>query len=351
MLQEDNLNTNWQDITSTTEIELHLMTTGVFFGEFATVQPLLQKATKLTHALNNNDLIGSLKYSKALLPVFAEFSAEEITEYESLYASISEKYPAGIKKNDPKNAENYVKELAQAAIAKGRFISAKNSLVQIKRLDRKISELTNKAVQLLQTADMSDPDASAVSKIAEAATVVSQAMWIKNPLGKNYQHRGVDFHMKPDEHTRKFEHYLEQDLIKELAAFAITYLLDDAQLSEKILAVMPATKQRKVFLRHLSIVLTGGADKHQKYISNFMTAAEKAESATNEIDYKTIQQIMLGRTTGDENYFQYLKELAHVFPLSVLLLRVAKTPSEEHFYLVPIRLKHETLLEQLNLNA
>ncbi|MCK5737770.1 hypothetical protein KAH55_01260, partial [bacterium] len=88
------MNTNLQDITSATEIKLHLMTTGLFFGEFATVQPLLQKATKLTHALNNSDLIGSLKYCKALLPDFSDFSTEEVTEYESLYNSLSEKYPA-----------------------------------------------------------------------------------------------------------------------------------------------------------------------------------------------------------------------------------------------------------------
>ncbi|MCK5738865.1 hypothetical protein KAH55_06775, partial [bacterium] len=221
----------------------------------------------------------------------------------------------------------------------------------IKRLDRKITELTNKAIQLLQSPNVVEMNTAAASKIAEAATFVSQAMWIKNPLGKNYQHRGVDFHMKPDEQTRKFEHYLEQDLIKELTAFAISYLLDDSQLTGKILAVMPTTKLRKAFLRHLSIVLTGGEEKYQKYIANFLTAAENAESADNEIELKTIQQIMLGRTTGDDNYFQYLKELAHIFPLSALLLRVAKTPSEESMYLVPIRMKHETLLELLNLNA
>ena len=86
-----------------------------------------------------------------------------------------------------------------------------------------------------------------------------------------------------------------------------------------------------------------------KFVDNYHQAAKKLKNAKTEKDFIDIQKTLLGRGTGDNKYFQFLRELALEHPISTLLVATQSTPDGEH-YIAPLILKSGvSLLEFLEI--
>lgn len=344
-----------KEINSAFDLELNLMTSALFYGEFAAIQPLLQSESRLALAIKKNDLQTMQKLTRSLLTDSSMLDEAQVQAFETLYDQIEKDYAASLKQQAMPLPESFLEKVVEAALEKQKYLTAHNILDTTKKLDKGVNELLNQTIQLLQSREVAQAEkehsAEADRKIDDAAICFYKAIRLKYPLGLEFQYRAVEELTAHKETRRKYERYVEQgeSVLKEIINACLYYLANDQAITDKILNHIKNNRVRKQFLKRFCILLTGGEEKFQAFISNFNQAREHITNAKTEYEFLRTQRILLGRTAGSETLIQYLKELATVFPISPMIMTIAATPDQVS-YLSPLMLKDKMLLEILDLD-
>lgn len=346
---------NKLDFTDTTRIELNLMTTALFFGEFASIYALLQPESRLAIALRQKDLAALKKMATPIIGDQGDLNQEDEEKYNTLFAHVQSTFESAIVQQPIPLPEAYLEELAEIAVQQGKYLSAHNTLQYLKRLDKKVNEYLTQATQSLQSKIVAEFDrtagAEATAVIEKAAQQFYFAVRLKKPMGVPFHYLGVDFFTKNIEARRKYERHIEQgeSVFKEIMNTCIAYLVDDPVVSDKIINSIKNNHIRKHILKYLAIQFAGGPEQHQLFVEQIRQAVENVRNAKNELDYMQTQQILLGRTTGSDTLVQYLKELSTRFPVSPLMIKIEQSPANVP-YLAPLMIKDRSLVELLELD-
>jgi len=341
------------ELTDVIELQLHLMTTALFLGEFSAIFPLTQKDSKLARAIDNQDILAAQQIVERLGLEPNSLEEAESDEYSTIYKQIREQYLEIIQDKPIPLPESFLREFAEVALKKNNYHSAYNALKKVKRVEKKINELINRGVQNLQSKEVQKSDkewdSEMAAKVDLAVDEFYSALRLKFPMGMEYQYRGVQLLTTKTDSQRKYERYVEQLLLKEIIDFCVSYLVNDQIIAEKICRNLKSNKIRKYFLRKFSINLCGGDNNFQLFTGQHLAASNNFKKAETELDFLLTHSILLGRAAGSDTIIQYLKELATRFPISPLLIEIQKTP-EGLPILTPIVVKNMTLMEFLELN-
>lgn len=343
------------EIENISEIQLHLMTTALYYGEFSTIQAMCQKSSRVALALGNKDITAIRNFAKKLVPDISLWEADRQQVYEELYQKVKQAYEEIITATPVPLAESYLREVADSALEKKKFLSAHNAYAAVNRLDKKVNELMNRGIQLLNSKEVALFDKGSSENVSQilkqAAYEFYTAIRLRMPFGLEFQYRGVEFFTTAQEGHRKYDRYVEQgeSVLKEIIHFGFQYLVNNKTIAEKIISNTKNNKIKKLLLKHLTILFAGGIEQHQKFAEQYLTAVKKLKDAKTEFDYMNIQRILLGRNAGTDTTIQYLKELSSRFPISPLLIKIEHSPAGVT-YLAPLMLKNTSLLEILDLD-
>ncbi len=343
---------NINELSDIATIELHLMTTAYYLGEFAAIQPLFQADSRLALAVQNQDLPGTQKNAIRLLLDVDTLDETEQNEYETSFQKIKEAYENTIQNRPLPLPEAFINDFIEVALKKEKFLSAHNVLQYTGKLEKKINETIHFGLQHLQTKIVADAEKEltepAMEIIDQAIKEFYTAHRLLKPWGAQYQYRAIDILTQKDEIFHKYVKYIEQSLLKEILEVILGYLLDDQTTAEKILHVLKHNRARKYFIKKLSIKQMGSDENFQKFVKQYLEATEQIKTAQNVFDYSRIQITFLGRTTGSDSPIQYFKEIGTRFPIAPLLLKIENSPFNTP-YLAPIMLNGQTLLHFLDL--
>ncbi|MCI0512684.1 hypothetical protein L0128_05690 [candidate division KSB1 bacterium] len=346
------MDTRFYQLDTMLEIELHLMTTALFYGDFSAIQALTQKESRLARAIQVNDLYAARKIAIRALADMTQVAAEKQPSYTDLYHTVQNNYQSILATTPIPLPESYLKEFVTAALELQKFLSAHNVLLLLKKLDQKINEFLTLGFQHLNSKEMVQSDKELNEEIGAHLVAAARnfyfAIRLKMPLGLQYQYWGVELFSKDHALRQKYERYIEQSLLKEIVEFAITYLIRDEAIAEKICHHLKNNKIRKSFLKNLAICVQGSPTRYQEFVQQYLAAAEQQTSANDELSRLAIQRLLLGRVAGSDLVIHYLAELAASFPISPLLVKIELSP-ENAPYLAPIKLNNQTLLEFLEL--
>jgi len=343
------------DFTDPTRIELHLMTTALLFGEFASIYALLQPESRLAIALRQKDLAALKKMATQIIGDQGDPNPEVEEKYTTLFAHVQSAYEPAILQQPIPLPEAYLEELAEIALQQGKYLSAHNTLQYLKRLDKKINEYLTQATQSLQSKIVADFDKTSGPEATSLIGKISQqfyfAVRLKKPMGVPFQYLGVDFFTKNIEARRKYERHIEQgeSVFKEIMNTCIAFLVDDPVISEKIINSIKNHHISRHILKNLALQFAGGPEQHQLFVNQIRQAVENVRNAKTELDCMQTQQILLGRTTGSDTLVQYLKELSTRFPVSPLMIKIDHSPANVP-YLAPLMIKDRSLVELLELD-
>jgi len=347
------LNKDISEIDNIYELELHLMTTALFFADFSSVHYLNQKNSRLARSIQNNDILAVQKYARDLLADQDEFSPEEQKKYSDLYQSIHQKYGATIKQSPMPLPNEFISQIVDVGIQQQKYLSVHNALKELKQVEKKINELVHQGVQKLNSKQITFDEKVTTEEgqniIKLAVEDFYHALRIKKPMGLFYQYSAVDWLMQPNESRRKYERYVEQgeSVLKEIINGAVTFLIDDQTIANKIIDNLRTNKIRKYFLKQFSIQLIGGKEKYAQFVNQFLATVNHFKQAKNEIDFINTQRILLGRTTGSDKLIQQVKEIIRRFPVCPLFIKIEQSPTGSS-YLAPLMLKEMSLFELLD---
>ena len=283
---------------------------------------------------------------------FDRLSDEDKEKYNQFKEKIFSKYKPQLEAQPLPLPEQYFEDLADRAIQLGNFTTAHSALQVMNKLEKKVNEYVVKGIQLLQSKEMKSSSSEAESElyVQQAADHFYNAIRIKNPLGNQFQYLATNLHFKDVDALRKYFKYVELNLLKEIIEFCIQYLTDDKIIANKIVENLPSAKTRKMFLRFFAEQYSFGNENYQKFVSHYKEATQLLKEAKEYSEILKLQKILLGRGTGDNEYYQFLRELATEHPISALLVAVATT-SDGTPFIAPIILKSTvSLMEFLELD-
>jgi len=341
-----------KELSDIATIELHLMTTAYYLGEYAAIQPLVQSDSRLATAIKNQDLKGAQKMAARLILDKDSRDENQQSEYEILFQKVKEGFENVIQNRPLPLPEAFINDFIEMALKKEKYLSAHNILQSIGKLEKKVNETIHFALQQLQSKILADAEKSlsepAIEIIDQAVQKIYTAQRLLKPWGFQFQYRAIDKLTQKDEIFRKYEKYIEQSLLKEILDVILSYLLDDTTIAEKILNIMKSNKARKYFIKKLCIIQMGGEANYQKFIKQYLEGIEQIKTAKNALDYTKTQRIFLGRTTGSDSPIQYFKEIGTRFPIAPLLLKIENSPFNTPYF-APIMLNDQSLLHFLEL--
>lgn len=341
-----------KELSDITTIELHLMTTAYYLGEFAAIQPLIQSDSRLAFAINNQDLVGVQKNAMRLLLDINSLEESHQNEYENLFQQVKQGFENTIRNRPLPLPESFINDFIEITIKKEKFLSAHNILQYTGKLEKKVNETIHFGLQRLQSKVVTEAEKelseSAIETIDQAVKDIYTAQRLLKPWGFKFQYRAIELLQQKDDIFRKYEKYIEQSLLKEILEVILSYLLDDQDIADKILKTLKNNKSRKYFIKKLSMIQMGGEANYQMFIKQYLDAIEHRKTAQNVFDYSKIQTILLGRTTGSDSPLQYIKEIGTRFPIAPLLLKVENSPFNTP-YLAPIMINDQSLLHFLDL--
>jgi len=346
------LETDFNKIAEPFELVFHLLSMSYLYGDYAIPFHLMNTASQAYLSIKKGDITALRKFAARNWIEMELLSDDKRQELEQIYQMIIDKYSDQIKTELSPLPIQFLIDLGERAILYGHFRDAHSAFKAIKGLDKKVNELVGEAIQVLKSKEISDPaDESAFEqKIELVINNIYQAIRLKNPFGNQFQKLAQQFHYEDAESLRKYAKYVELTLLKELLESAIQFLIDDRAISEKVLSALSTSKLRRLFLKKLAIRFSGGDQRYLKFVDNYHRATEKLNEAGTEIDFIAVQKALLGRGTGDNKYFQFLRELALEHPISPLLVTTHTTPGGEH-YITPLILKSgASLLEFLEIS-
>ncbi|MBD3287197.1 hypothetical protein GF337_00195 [candidate division KSB1 bacterium] len=347
-----------QNTNSALDIELHLLATAYFYGDFSILFYLTNQNSAVYRAAATGDEIALRRFASRNDIDESQLKEEGQAKYNEIYQSIRDKYVQQLIAKPVPIPESYLQEHAERALAMGHFADAHSALDVAGNLDKKVNEFIVKGTEIMQSKAVREESSGGAEndpsflkkKIQEAVEHYYSAIRIKNPLGNQYQYLAEQLHLKDHDAMRKYSKYVETNLLKEIIEFSIGYLADDKSISDKIVNNLKSGKVRKLFLRYFASRFSRGEVEFNHFIENYKQAAELRKNAEDEKDYIDIQKKLLGRTTGDNEYFQFLRELAVDHPVSPLLVTIETSPNDTP-YITPVILKSGiTLMEFLELD-
>lgn len=343
-----------QNTNSALDIELHLLATAYFIGDFSILYYLTNRNGPVYNAAASGDENALEKFADRNDIDETLLKEEDQEKYNEILQSIRDKYQQQLSEQLVPVPENYLQELAERALDMGHFADAHSALDVIGKLDKKVNEYIVNATQILQSKVVRDEESENADElnamIQQAADQFYQAIRLKNPMGNQFQYLAEELHFRDHDALRKYHKYIETNLLKEIIEFSINYLTDDKIISAKILENLKSGKVRKLFLKFFAIKFSGGEEKFREFAENYKQAAEMRKNAKHEKDFLDIQKKILGRTTGGNEFFQFIRELAFDHPVGTLLISIDTSPNDTP-YIVPVILQSGiTLLEFLELD-
>lgn len=339
------------------EIELHLLTTAYFGGDFYILFQLINEKSPLFQALAEKKISAIQLHAAPLLLDTAALEDDERREYEKIFNDIQNKYGSDLRKTPVPPAQQFFEEFADNAVNLGKFVAASAALDYIKALDRKINQHITDGARLLKTKELlalpEDVDHPASSESLDQIEIAAReffvAIKLKNPTGPMFQALGPDLHLTNRELWRKFEHYIAMNNLKEITNFCFHYLINDMEIATKIIDSMAKGKLRKMFLRKLAELFSNGRENYQAFIARYQQTVEKLRTAKENADFFEIQTVLLGRRTGTEGVVHYLCELSVSHPISALVCCLKEMPGPTQF-LVPYLFHDKSIVELLELS-
>ncbi|MDZ7264274.1 MAG: hypothetical protein ONB16_06785 [candidate division KSB1 bacterium] len=341
------MQTDYTEIPEPYDLINHLLSIAYFYGDFSIPFQLMNTTSQVYLSVKKGDIVALRKFAARNWIDLERLSGEKRAELEKIYQTIIAKYAAQIQTELSPLPPEYLTELGERAILLGHYRDAHSAFKAIKGLDRKVNELVSDAIQLLKSREVAAHDKEDVDqmteKVQQAVDRLYIAIRLKNPFGNQFQRLGPELHYEDLETFKKYIKYVEQSLLKEILEFGIQYLIDDHSISEKIIAALATSRARRLFLKHLAIRFSGGDQRYNQFIANYRLATEQLKKANSDKDFLEVQRILLGRGTGDNKYFQFLRELSLEHPISALLVITMRTPGGE-LYISPLILKSENSL-------
>jgi len=352
------LQTDYNAIDDPYDLIFHLLSISYLYGDYAIPFHLMNTSSQVYLSIKKGDVAALRKFAFRNWIDMELLSEEKRQELEQIYQMILEKYSDQIRAELAPLPTQFLTELGERAVKAGHFRDAYSAFKAINVLDKKVNESVGEAIQILKSKDVTNPDSNdeATSKavlkqkITQAVILVYQAIKLKNPFGNQFQKLGHQLHYEDADAARKYSKYVELTLVKEILEFGIQFLIDDRNIGEKIINALSSSKVKRMFLKYMAIHFSGGEERYAKFVENYQQAVEKLNKSETEKDFLEVQKILLGRGTGDNRYFQYLRELSLEHPISALLVSTQTTPTAE-FFIAPLILKSgASLLDFLEIN-
>lgn len=333
---------DYNSIDDTYDLIFHLLSISYLYGDYAIPFHLMNTSSRAYLSVKKRDIAALRKFAARNWIDMGLLNDQQRQQLEQFYDMIRTNYSDQIKAELAPLPNQLLLELGERALQLGHFRDAHSAFEAIKMLDKKVNEFVSEAIQILKSRDVANPetddDEKVKAKINEAVSNVYEAIRLKNPFGNQFQKLGYRLHYEDPDAGRKYSKYVELTLVKELLEFGIHYLIDDRSIGEKVISAMSSSKVKRMFLKFLAIRFSGREEYYAKFIDNYRRAVEKLKNSENEKDFLEVQKLLLGRGTGDNKYFQYLRELSLEHPVSALLVSTQTTPAGE-YYIAPVILK------------
>ena len=340
------------DVSDLFELELHMMSAALYFADFSAVYPLVGKDSVVSKAIQNNDVTSAAKLLDRYFDM-EDMTDSEFDELEKLYAETENAYAAKLKEQLLPLPKEFFVALGDTALQQNKFSTASTVFVYLNNLDKRIHELVDTGVAHLKSKE--SEEAQIEEKTKQAALSFYKAMRLLQPISLDFENIGVDFVLNEKKPLRrKFDKYIDQSVLKELLLVGIEYLIHEKSVSTPVINALEAqqvpAKNMRLLLKELSILFSGGEENYERFVRQYTAAVEHHQkNSDNEIKQIKSQEILLGRTVGDGNYFQYLKEIATQFPISALMITCLDT-SVDIKYIAPRYAKTTPILELLGLD-
>ena len=346
------MKTDYQQIEDVHELVMHLLSISLFYGDFAIPFHVNNPSSSVSLSIKKNDIAALRKFAARNWLDFDLLEENKRQELEKIYTQLNEKYGGELKNQPMPLPADFLLELGERAISLGKFLDAHSAFKGVNQLDQRVNQFISEAIRILQSKEVTSSDASSQQleeKCAEVAQLVFQAVHLKNPFGNQFQKLSQKLHFEDAESWRKYNKYLEQSLFKEIIDFGIRYLIDDNVIADKIISKLGSGKVRRQVMKQLAIQFSGDKERYDKFVEKYRQAAEQTKNAKSEQDLMDVQKTLLGRGTGDNEHYQFLRELSLEHPISTLLVTTLQT-QEGKLFLAPHILKSgESLLDFLDL--
>ncbi|NOZ62249.1 MAG: hypothetical protein GXO74_11245 [Calditrichaeota bacterium] len=346
------MKTDYQQIEDVHELIMHLLSISFFYGDYAIPFHINNPSSTVSLTIKKNDIAALRKFAARNWLDFDLLEENKRQELEQTYARLNEQFGEKLKAEPMPLPTEFLLDLGQRAISQGKFRDAHSAFKTANQLDQRVNQFISDAIRILQSKEVTSGDASSEQleeKCADVARLVFQAVHLKNPFGNQFQELGQRLHFEDADSWRKYNKYIEQSLFKEIIEFGVRFLIDDKAIADKIIHALGSGKVRRQILKQLAIQFSGGKERYEKFVENYRRAAEQVKNAKTEEEYIAVQKTLLGRGTGDNEYYQFLRELSLEHPVSALLVLTVQT-SEGKLFIAPQILKSgESLLDFLDL--
>lgn len=348
------------DINDHIEIELQLLASAWFLGDYYTLHQLSDRKTRLFTAFANQKTDDIKSKSAHLIIDPDKLNEHDQERYRTTYPKILEdiktKYSEELRKMPVPPPTQFIEEFADTAIHLGKFLAASAALDNIKALNKTIDRHLSNAIRLLKSKeifvlpeDVDQPESEeSFSEIESAAKEFYTAIKLKNPMGPKFQYLGVELHFRNKMLWRKYEQLVTSNNLKELVNFSINYLSDDSGFAAKISDSLSKGKIRKIFIKKLAELFSGGADNYQNFVSHYREAVEKLAHAEQESDFFAIQELLFERRAKTDEMLHYFKELMIKHPISALVCCIKQTPDQKP-YVAPYMAHDISLMDILEI--
>ena len=344
--------TNYESIVDTHDMVFHLLSLSYLYGDYAIPYHFMTTTSQAYLSVKKGDIAAMHQFASRNWIDFDLLSEEKQTELEQLYEKITNQYGEQIKNELAPLPQEFLNELGERALNFGKFRDAHSALKAIGNLEKKVTQFIVDVTQILNSKELTAGDLGEETfdeKIAQTTDLVFKAVKLKNPFGNQFQKLGPNLHYEDAEAARKYAKYIEQSLFKEIIDFGIQFLIDDRSIDSKITSALTSGKLRRAFLKQLAIRFSGSVEQFKSFTHNYQQAVEKLKVAKTEKDFLDVQKTLLGRGTGDNEYFQFLQELSLEHPMSALLVNTQMTPENKPFIAPTIMKSGSSLLEFLEL--
>jgi len=334
------LKNDYNAIDDLYDLIFHLLSFAYLYGDYAIPHHFMNTSSQAYLSVKKRDVAALRKFAARNWIDRELLSPGKQQELEEIYEMIVRKYGKQLREELSPLPTEFLTELAERAVRAGHFRDAHSAFKTLKILDKKVNELIGDAIQLLRSHEVvsGGSDDTTIQKIQQAVELVYQALRIKNPFGNQFQKLGTHLHYEDADQARKYAKYVELTLVKELLEFAIQFLIDDRSIADKVINALSTSKLKRIFLRQLAVRFSGGEERYARFVEKYRQAIERQKTATTEKEFLEVQKTLLGRGTGDNKHFQYLRELSLEHPISALLVSTQTTSGGEH-YVAPIMLK------------
>jgi len=346
------LQTHYEDINEPYELVLHLLSLSYLYGDYAIPYHFMTTTSQAFLSVKKGDIAALHQFASRNWIDFDLLSEEKQTELEQSYDKINKQFGEQLKNELAPLPLEFLTELGERALKFGKFRDAHSAFKACGDLEKRVSQFIVEVTQILSSKELSSGEMEEKvfdQKLAQAADFVFQAVKLKNPFGNQFQKLGPQLHYEDAEAARKYAKYIEQSLFKEIIDFGIQFLIDDNSIDNKITSALSSGKLRRAFLKQLATRFSGGVDQFKFFTNNYQQAVEKLKEAKTEKDFIDVQKTLLDRGTGDNEYYQFLQELALEHPVSALLVNTQMTQENKPFIAPTILKSGVSLLEFLEL--